>query len=228
MSVRSGLRRNWNVRGATMSTWHPTRLLTGYGWDALTAACFLGVRAPRSLLLLGAGGGTMIRQILYMLPQLEVTAVDLDPRALLAVRMNLERLSDSVSLVEADAYEWVQQCSRRFDVVVDDVYAAGAEDVFRPEPIQEAMLGLLKACAEWDGLVIANSITACGHRAAYSAARRAYQRVFARMRTVRPPLGCNAVLVGGDNVKSKRALGSWESLWAPTDRHLWARLRVCL
>lgn len=209
-----------------MSTWHPTLLLTGFGWDALTAACFLGVRVPRSLLLLGAGGGTMIRQILHLLPQLEVTAVDLDPRALQAVRRNLGRFSDSVSLVEADAYEWIQRCDQRFDVVVDDVYAAGPDDVFRPEPIQEAALGLLKSCAHQDGLVIANSITACGHRTAYSAARRAYRNVFARVRTVRAPLGCNAVLVGGDEVKSKRGLGSWESLWEPKDRRLWARLRV--
>jgi spermidine synthase len=209
-----------------MSTWHPTRLLTGYAWDALTAACFLGVRVPSSLLLLGAGAGTVLRQILYLLPHLEVTAVDLDTSALDAVRENVRPLSGTVSLVEADAYEWTARCGQRFDVVIDDVYAAGPTDVFRPEPIQDAMLGLLRSRAHEDGVVVANLITAAGHRAAYLAARKAYQRLFARVRTVRPPLGCNAVLVGGNDVKSKMALVPWGPRWPIPERRLWARLRV--
>ena len=57
-------REDLEVAGATMSTWHPDRWLTGWAWDAITAACLLRRDGPpRRVLLLGLGGGTVVRQL---------------------------------------------------------------------------------------------------------------------------------------------------------------------
>ncbi|MFZ9889747.1 MAG: hypothetical protein ACO3JL_19805, partial [Myxococcota bacterium] len=57
-----GERIDLDVEGATFATWHPRHLLTGYSWDALCAASLLRPAGPpRRVLLLGLGGGTVLR-----------------------------------------------------------------------------------------------------------------------------------------------------------------------
>ena len=219
-------RRDWNVRGATMSTWHPTRWLTGYAWDAITAACLLGPRPPRSLLLLGLGGGTVVRQLWRLIPDLEVTAVDLDPNAIRAAKRNLRGASGRITMVEGDAYEWLAQCRRRFDAVVDDVYASGPDDVYRPLPLGRALVQLLADRVRSDGVVAANLVTGPGHGVMLSTARRAFGAVFPAARAVRPAKGFNCVLPRGREVAAAGRLSRWLGQWPAADRVWWRSVRV--
>ncbi len=209
-----------------MSTWHPNRLLTGYGWDALTAACLLAPRPPESMLLLGLGGGTIVRQLLHLLPNLAVTAVDLNPKALQVASTNLGSLAGLVKMIEADAYQWLADCRQQFDAVVDDVYAAGAEDVFRPIPLGRQLTKRLQARTTPGGVVVANLITGCGHHLPHLQARSAFLAAFPQVRTVRPELGFNAVLVGATRLLPASSLGQWRDSWPARDRVRWDRLRV--
>jgi spermidine synthase len=71
---------DFEVSGGTHATYDRHRLLTGYAWDAITAASMLrpGVDAI-NLLMLGLGGGTSLRQLRHLLPHCHLTAVDIDP-----------------------------------------------------------------------------------------------------------------------------------------------------
>ena len=209
-----------------MSTWHPSRLLTGYGWDAITAACLLAPTPPRSILLLGLGGATVLRQLFHLLPDLRATAVDLDPRALEEGPRNLGQLASRVEIVHADAYAWTTTCPQQFDVVIDDIYAQGPEDVFRPVPFDPHLVRLLHSRLLPDGLLVANFVLGPGHHRPFIAARNAFRGAFLQWRSVRPPLGANAILVGGRMVRPGSALLSHLRSWAPRERRLWKTLRV--
>jgi spermidine synthase len=219
-------RRDWKVRGAIMSTWHPTRLLTGYGWDAITAACLLGAQPPRTLLMLGLGGATVARQILHLLPELTITAIDLDPRALEEAPRNLGPAADRVTMIHADAYAWLDLTKSKFDAVIDDLYASGPTDVFRPIPVNEALLRRLKARTHTHGVVVANFVLGPGHRRVLSDARAAFRSGFAQWRSLRPPLGANSILVGGASLQSAGALKAYREKWAPRERRLWGAIRT--
>ncbi len=209
-----------------MSTWHPTRLLTGYGWDAITAGCLLGPRPPANLLLLGLGGGTIVGQLLHLLPELQITAIDLDPYALSTAQTNLGALADRIRIVQGDAYAWVRNCPTRFDVIVDDIYASGPQDVFRPVPLDGHLTALLASKLTADGILVANLVLGPGHRKMHSLARAGFRANFPQMRSVRPPRGYNVILVGGRVVQPPASLRQWSAQWPPADRRWWERLRV--
>ncbi len=219
-------RRNWNVRGAVMSTWHPTRLLTGYGWDAITAACLLGSQPPRNILMLGLGGGTVARQLLHLLPELHITAVDLDPRALQEAPRNLGSAAKHLTVIEADAYQWLPSAPGPFDVVIDDIYASGPEDVYRPRPMDRSLASQLRALTTPGGIVVANFVLGQGHRQPLSLARSAFRATFQKNRALKPPRGCNTILAGGDTLQPPSSLRAWRDHWGPRERNLWDQLRT--
>ena len=66
----SGQEVDFRVAGATHATWHRDRFLTGMAWDAITAGVLLRGAGPAgSLLMMGLGGGTALRQIRHIFTQ---------------------------------------------------------------------------------------------------------------------------------------------------------------
>jgi spermidine synthase len=221
--------REIRVKGASMSRLPSGRLLTGYAWDALTAAALLRPAGPpRTLLLLGLGGGTMLHQLLHLHPGTRVTAVDLDPAMIRTARWVLRKHSAQLELIHADALRWVAATrSRRFDVVIDDLYAAGEEDVFKPVCPDRAWVESLHRLRGPGGAVLMNLVTGPGHHRVRLQARSVFRRMFGHVVSVRPPLGVNEVLWGGDTPPDRSALRAADGRWTQArDRSDWRRLRV--
>ena len=96
--------------------------------EALVHPVLSAHRAPREVLILGGGDGLAAREVLRDKRVGKVTLVDLDPEmtklftahtALSA--LNGGALSDPrVTVVNADAYRWLGENDRRFDVVIVD------------------------------------------------------------------------------------------------------------
>lgn len=96
--------------------------------EALVHPALSGHRAPREVLILGGGDGLAAREVLRDERVSRVTLVDLDPvmtrlftehPALSA--LNGRALSDPrTTVVNADAYRWLEKNERRFDVVIVD------------------------------------------------------------------------------------------------------------
>ncbi|MGH8997794.1 MAG: polyamine aminopropyltransferase [Acidimicrobiia bacterium] len=82
----------------------------------------------RRVLVLGGGDGLALREVLRYPGVDEVTLVELDPAVLRLARedprlarLNERSLADPrVEVVEADAFSWIRQSPRRFDVVIAD------------------------------------------------------------------------------------------------------------
>lgn len=216
--------REWVVAGATMSAWHPTRLITGYAWDALTAAALVGeTQPPKSLLLLGLGGGTVARQLLHLFPAIHITAVDIDPEALDFAKRNLDRDYGRLTVFEADAYEWLEESHGLFDCILDDVYAAGPLDVFRPKDLGTKLLTSMRSRLNPGGIFAANFVHSGSHDVVLRDAKRRFLDRFPMVAEIHPPEGYNAVLVGGGQLDCGR-IPSHATSWAPAERPLWSRI----
>ncbi len=208
--VEVGLRVDLDVEGATYATWHPKRFLTGYSWDALAVGCLLRHEGPpRSVLILGLGGGTVARQLRRFLPDIRIVGVEIDPGVVDVARRHLH-LGDDVEVHVQDAYEFLAEGKERFDAVIDDLFLSGASDVVRSRVPDGDTLKLVRSRVKDGGVVVANLITDVGeHAAVRAAARRGYREAFAQTRIVTPPRGLNEILVGGEHVRPGGALAVW-------------------
>jgi spermidine synthase len=110
------------TRQSTMSLARPDRLVFAY--ERLMSIAFAAVKRPRRALLLGLGGGAMVRFLAAHLPGCETTAIENDETVIeIARRFFHIRLP----VVHRDALAFLHETEERFDVVLVDLYdAAGA------------------------------------------------------------------------------------------------------
>lgn len=218
----------FRVEKAVHAWWHAQRFLTGLAWDNIIAAALLHPsRAPRSILMLGLAGGTSFHALRHLLPDAELTAVDIDGELIQLARehMHLDSLQCDVHI--ADAYTWIQQCRKRFDIVIDDVYLAGKTDVYRPGTWGQDVMQQLKNLLNPGGLLLTNLVRGAGHRTLQSQVRQLYRHHFPCVKEVRTPLGLNETLCGGPSIAGAAALRPWRDRFAAArDRSYWDQISV--
>lgn len=218
----------FRVAGAIHAWWHERKYLTGLAWDNLAAASLLRPAGPpRSILMLGLAGGTAMRILRHLLPDCRLVAVDIDREIVVLAELNM-RLDDlGIEIHFADAYEWIAKCKERFDVVIDDVYLAGSDDVFRPGKSDSGQIAALKRLLAPGGILLANLVNGKGHRAMQMRTRAAFRDGFPVVRSVTTPASMNETLVGGSEVLTGTALKEWrKSFPEAADRKLWQILNV--
>jgi SAM-dependent methyltransferase len=98
----------------------PERLVFPYERMMFVAAAL--VAQPRAILLLGLGGGAMLRHLAAYLPEAEVTAVERDAGVIAFAR---EHFHIKHKIVRADAEEVVADARGKYDLVMVDLYDAG-------------------------------------------------------------------------------------------------------
>jgi hypothetical protein len=103
---------------------HPERLV--YPYERLMLGAFAVVPQPRSVLLLGLGGGAMIRHLDAYFPEIEVTVVEND-RVVIDLARRYFRIDREI--LEADARDVVARRSARWDVVMVDLYDGSGSPV---------------------------------------------------------------------------------------------------
>jgi spermidine synthase len=218
----------FRVAGAIHAWWHEKRFLTGLAWDNLAAAALLRPAGPpRSILMLGLAGGTAMRILRHLLPECRLVAVDIDQEIVALAELNMKLDDLGIEIHFGDAYEWVAKCKERFDVVIDDVYLAGSDDVFRPGKSDSGQIKALKRLLAPGGLLLANLVNGAGHRAMQIRTRAAFREGFPVVRTVTTPASMNETLVGGADVLSAVTLKPWRTLFRESgDRKFWSVLRV--
>ncbi len=219
----------FRVEGAIHAWHHRERFLSGLAWDLIAAGCLLHPDGPpRRILMLGLGGGTSLRILRHLIAEGSQTAVEMDPGMLdLASRyMDLDALD--VRVIRRDAYEWLKSTRKPlYDIVFDDIYLAGKEDVFRPRELDAGTLELMRRRLHPNGLLGVNLVIGRGHRNTQSRTRRALREMFPVVTSLRTPDTSNEVLMAGPQTASAGALKPYRNQFKrPKDREYWDRIRL--
>jgi spermidine synthase len=88
----------------------------GY-WPAL-----LPLHRPGSTVVLGLGAGTVAQLLLRRWPDVSITGVDDDAEILLLAQQQFGLAATGVAAVHRDARQYARECSRRFDLVIVDLF----------------------------------------------------------------------------------------------------------
>jgi predicted O-methyltransferase YrrM len=225
---KSGCAAEFRVEGAVHAWWHRDRYLTGLAWDLIAAGALLRPAGPpRSILMLGLAGGTACRTLRHLLPGCELVAVEIDAEIVDLARKHMELDKSRIEVRLEDAYAWLAENRRRFDVVIDDIYLAGKTDVFRPRAWDKALLSNLCRAIAPGGLLAVNLVTGPGHRTMQSHTRAALRGEFPVLRSLTTPEGLNEVLVAGEAVGTRRMLDAHDAAFGHwRDRDYWSRIAV--
>jgi spermidine synthase len=225
---QSDLATEFRVAGAVHASFHRHRFLTGLAWDLIAAGALLGGNdPPRSVLMLGLAGGTAFRVLRHLLPGCRLTAIDIDPEIVNLARQHMELDALGIEIIIGDAYPWLAQNPRTFDVVIDDIYLAGKTDVFRPRAWDVGLLDHLRRAVAPGGVLAVNLVTGAGHRTMQSLTRRVLREAFPVVRSLKSAEAMNEVLVAGDVVAPRGRLADYADAFTGwRDRMYWDRLEV--
>jgi len=148
------------TNGVFHSQWNPKRVLANALWDLLVLPGFLTQRTkPLRILVLGVGGGTVLRQALQLFPVGKIVGVDLDKVHLKIARDWFGLGNDRrISLVHADAGQWIaRQRSDQFDLVIDDLFGHHNGEAVRAIDMDAAWISQLKRVSKTDSVIVANT-----------------------------------------------------------------------
>ena len=216
--AREGRRLDLRVDGISYSTFHPDKPWSGYVWDAL-AACGALVPAVRPrVLLLGCGAGTVLLLLRRLLPEARLLAVDADPRVLEVARARFGLDALGAEIVVADGPRFVRATRRRFDLVLDDMYAPGKAGLRRPVDDEREHLRAIARRLDPGGIAATNSTTDDDPPGLKAVVGDAYASVFPHVARLSPRRGYNVVFVGSAVPLDLHLLGERAGMLPEVDR----------
>ena len=146
--------------GVFHSQWNPRDPLKGSLWELLLLPVFFLPRERvKRILVLGVGGGAVIRLLQEFLQPERIVGVDIDP-----THLEISRRFFGVceaELVCADAQVFVREqhasgANARFDVIVDDLFGHIDGEAIRTVPADQSWCQELLELLADDGIVIGN------------------------------------------------------------------------
>lgn len=147
--------------GVFHSQWNPDRPFAGGVWDCLgLPLLYRSIATTRRVLLLGVGGGAVIRQLERLAPAAAVTGVELDPVHLEVARRWFGVGEESAAtLVEGDAIAWLRGYrGEPFDLIVDDLFGHANGEPERARALTSDWIATLRDASEVGGLVVVNCV----------------------------------------------------------------------
>jgi len=123
--VRSaGLTRRLYSNGVFHSQYNPRRPVAGSVWDLLLLPAFMQrLGSVKRVLVLGVGGGAVIKQLQYFLNPKELLGVELNPVHLEVAERFFDVAGSGLELIECDAVAWLRAYrGPKFDLIIDDLF----------------------------------------------------------------------------------------------------------
>jgi predicted O-methyltransferase YrrM len=148
--------RRFLVYQSTRSYWHsvtypdePLRELAGSQYLAAALA-----ENSKSMLLLGSAAGGAVRQAHTLMPDLAITAVDIDPAVHEVATRFFGVDPTRVRFVSRDARQFIERDSRRYDFIVADLFA---NEFIPPHCVTREFFTRLRARLNPGGVVFINT-----------------------------------------------------------------------
>ncbi|MEX1032491.1 MAG: methyltransferase domain-containing protein [Cellvibrionaceae bacterium] len=143
--------------GTFHSQYNSKSSLSGGIWDLLVLPALFFPQQIKRVLVLGVGGGAVIRQLEHLLDPDKIVGVELDPVHIAIAKKHFGLSGKKrVSLIRADAIEWLRQYrGKPFDLIIDDLFVENSGDPHRAVVVNgEWSRVLLKNIAKGGGLAI--------------------------------------------------------------------------
>ena len=142
------------------SQWNPRLPFGGGIWDCLSLPVLhRPAGSVRRVLILGLGGGAVVRQLQQIDNYESIVAVEIDALHLQIATEWFKVDSKEVSLVHADAIDWLHQYKGpAFDFIIDDLFGHSDGEPERACALQLEWLDVLYSQLTVDGLLVVNCI----------------------------------------------------------------------
>lgn len=146
------------TNGVLHTQYHPGYVFGGGVWDLLGLPALWREDARLSgILLLGLGGGAVVRQLHELVEWDRFVAIERNPVHLDIARrfFGLERVP--AELIELDAGRWIEaHPDLRFDLVIDDLFSDTHGEARRSEPISREWYRRLRGLLSERGTLVIN------------------------------------------------------------------------
>ena len=148
------------TNGVFHSQWNPNRLLTRSVWDSLMlSAFFMEPDQLRRVLVLGVGGGVVIKQLVKLFPDIEVVGVELDQVHISVARKWFNVSQTDAELIQADATVWLRDYEGpKFDLIIEDLFGDTDGEVSRSVCVDDQWSDLLCQHLNDSGVLTVNFI----------------------------------------------------------------------
>jgi predicted membrane-bound spermidine synthase len=145
------------TNGVFHSQYNPARPVSGSIWDLLMLPAFFSPQTTRRVLLLGVGGGAVIRQLNDFLQPETIVGVELDPVHLEIAERFFEVAAPNVRLRRADALRWVEEYrGKPFDMIIDDLFTDSGGEPERVVTADQHWFGRVGRLLTPQGLLVYN------------------------------------------------------------------------
>lgn len=153
----AGNSRRLYTNGVLHSQYNPRQPVTGSVWDLLTLPAFFAPQSAHRILMLGVGGGAVIRQLNHFLMPQCIIGVERDRVHLDVAQRYFDVAAPNVKLYMADALRWVKTYrGAPFDIIVDDLFGDADGEPQRAVTANSSWLFQLRRLLAPDGLLVAN------------------------------------------------------------------------
>lgn len=154
------------TNGVFHSQYNPAKPIGGTIWDLLLLpAFFRPAGAIRRALVLGVGGGAVIRLLHHCIRPGQIIGVDVDSTHLYIARRFFGITQRRADLIEADALRWLRRYrGSKFDLIIDDLFGEVDGEPVRAIKADEAWLGTLSRSLADDGVLVMNFVSTCALR----------------------------------------------------------------
>jgi len=146
------------TNGVCHSEYNPEKIITGSIWDLLVLpGFFYSPQQIKRILVLGVGGGAVIRQMLALLQPERVVGVELNPVHLYLSRRFFEIEHAEVELHEADAVAWLENyAGDPFDMIIEDLFTEEKKEPVRAVPADGSWFDTLNRHLTDKGVLVMN------------------------------------------------------------------------
>lgn len=146
------------TNGTFHSQYNKRSPLNGSLWDLLVLPALFSPADVKRVLVLGLGGGAVVRQLLDLLDKPIITAVELDPIHVdIANRFFGLSQESTVKIITGDAIAWLKAYKGKpFDLIVDDLFVENGNDPFRAVEVDNQWARALLKRLSSKGLLVIN------------------------------------------------------------------------
>ncbi|MBT8141477.1 MAG: fused MFS/spermidine synthase [Gammaproteobacteria bacterium] len=188
------IRRSAKSRQSCVDLRNPKRLVFRYAQVSMTS--FALQAKPEKILIIGLGGGTLPMTYADLLPEADITSVEIDPAVTKVAEEFFDfKRSERNRVAEIDARVFVKRALRKqqkYDLIVLDAFNGD----YIPEHLMTAeFLQEVKDLMDNDGVLVANTFSSSK---LYSHESATYQSVFGEFYNFKIPLG-NRVIIASMN-----------------------------